>query len=186
MLPIILAIQDEDDRNYVAEIFNTYEKKLYLIAYDYLHNREDSEDCVQEVMIAVIDKLEKFRTMNLKMQKVYLETTCRRKACDVYRHNKKVRTNEVALYNYPDEKPIDIVDEEAFVDKIVISAENIELLRTLIKNLDHKYKDIFYYKYAMQMSSEEIAEICGISVENVNVRYHRARKILAKRWEDME
>lgn len=48
MMAIIMAIEDDDDREFVEKIFDRYEKNMYFTAYDILRNRADAEDCVQE------------------------------------------------------------------------------------------------------------------------------------------
>ena len=51
MMAIIMAIEDDDDREFVEKIFDRYEKNMYFTAYDILRNRADAEDCVQEMCI---------------------------------------------------------------------------------------------------------------------------------------
>ena len=63
MLPIILAINNEDDRAYVEKIYNQYGKKIYKIAFKILNNTEDAEDCVHDVVKIIIDNLEMFQAL---------------------------------------------------------------------------------------------------------------------------
>lgn len=61
MLAIIMAIEDEDDRSFVETIFNKYAEKMYLEAVNILHNHADAEDCVQDTIVKIIDKLDRFK-----------------------------------------------------------------------------------------------------------------------------
>ena len=49
MLPIIAAINDESDRDFVEDIYNKYGKKMYLVAFGVLKKKVDAEDCVHEI-----------------------------------------------------------------------------------------------------------------------------------------
>lgn len=61
MMAIIMAIEDDDDREFVEKIFDRYEKNMYFTAYDILRNRADAEDCVQDTFVKIIDKLDCFK-----------------------------------------------------------------------------------------------------------------------------
>ena len=56
ILPIILAIENEVDRTFVASIYTQYEKKMYATAYEILQNHYDAEDTVHDVIVKIIDK----------------------------------------------------------------------------------------------------------------------------------
>lgn len=62
MLPIILAISDEGDRNFVGDIYSRYGKQMYIIAFDILKKKENAEDCVHDVIKIIINNIERFRS----------------------------------------------------------------------------------------------------------------------------
>ena len=96
MLGIILAIRDEDDRSYMEEFYLKYGKKMYLIADEILHHREDAEDCVIEVVQVIINKLEIYRTLAEEQQIKFLVKACRNIA--ISRYNQKKRQNRRSLF----------------------------------------------------------------------------------------
>ena len=61
MLAIIMSIENSSDRAFVEDIYHLYSEKMYLIAYDILKNHHDAEDCVQETVVKIIDKIERFK-----------------------------------------------------------------------------------------------------------------------------
>ena len=61
MLPVILEIRDEEDRSFVEQVYEQNKHKLYLIAYDILENHHDAEDCVNDVIVAIIDHLQRYQ-----------------------------------------------------------------------------------------------------------------------------
>ncbi|MBC7076539.1 MAG: sigma-70 family RNA polymerase sigma factor, partial [Syntrophomonadaceae bacterium] len=57
-----------------------------------------------------------------------------------------------------------------------------------VKELPDNYKIVIILRYQMDLDNQEIADILGITKENVEVRVHRARKalrkILLRKWEE--
>lgn len=184
MLPIILSIADDDDRAFVEKIYDKYEKKLYLISMDILHDHYDAQDCVHDTITSVIERIEKFK---LAQGTGYLdnlmEKACHNCAISIYRVKSRKNKHEQSLvkYNCDEEiyEDIDIPDYASAVDKIYISEENCEILHDLINKLDNRYRDVVLLK-SLGFDNKNIAEIMKISEELVRKRYSRAKK---KLWE---
>ena len=98
MLPIILAINDEQERSFVEDIYLKYRKKLYKNAFEILRNQEDSEDCLHDVIWKVIENLELFQTLDEESLIKLLIVCVRNTAINIYRKNKK-RKLLVEKYN---------------------------------------------------------------------------------------
>ena len=85
-----------------------------------------------------------------------------------------ISDNDSELYGI-----VDIPDDSALVDKIVISEHNYNLLKEIIGKLDPKYRDIITLR-SMGFSNGQIANLIGISIELVRKRLSRARKEIIK------
>ena len=188
MLPIILAINNEDDRAYVEKIYNQYGKKIYKIAFKILNNTEDAEDCVHDVVKIIIDNLEMFQALEGEQLIKLLVTCSRNAALNIYRKNKIKHINEGKHKPYTDdetdEKDLDIEsvsDDGMFVDLIVINEESRKRISEIIEELDPIYKDVLYLRYQYSMKNQDIAKMLKISENVVKVRYHRAKKILLRK-----
>lgn len=180
MLAIIMSIENSSDRAFVEDIYHLYSEKMYLIAYDILKNHHDAEDCVQETILKIIDKIERFKEAQHKNYlKKLIVIACRNIAINRYNQNKKKSQAEFSTSLYDNELEMaDIPDVEANVEKIVLSESNYEYIKQLIDKLDPIYRDVIILK-SMQFSNEEIAYMMNISVDLVRKRYSRARsKIL--------
>ena len=180
MLAIIMSIENNSDRVFVEEIYNLYSEKMYLIAYDILKNHHDAEDCVQETIVKIIDKIERFKqAQHQNYLKKLIVIACRNVAINKYNENKRKSSKEFSTTVH-DEKfeTADIPDLNENVEKIVLSESNYEYIKQLIDKLDPIYRDVIILK-SMQFSNEEIAYMMSISVDLVRKRYSRARsKIL--------
>ena len=178
MLPIILAIRDEDDQNFVSIVFDKYSNQLTAIAEKYLSNTVDVEDCIQNVFVILIKRLQEYQMWDEKHQFNFLAKCCRCIAVNKYKNNQKRLENEIGL-NYPNnDKDFDIIDEDSLIEKIVISNENLKKIRDLIEDMDPTYGDILYLKGFLGMKNVDIAKTLDLSVDVVNTRLTRARKIL--------
>ena len=180
MLAIIMSIENNNDRAFVEDIYNLYSEKMYLIAYDILKNHHDAEDCVQETIVKIIDKIDRFKqAQHANYLKKLIVIACRNVAINKYNANKKKNQAEFSTSIYEEKfETVDIPDLEANVEKIVLSESNYAYIKQLIDKLDPIYRDVIILK-SMQFSNEEIAYMMGISLDLVRKRYSRARsKIL--------
>lgn len=184
MLPIILNISDDDDRIIVDKIYTKYEKKLYLISMQYLHNHHNAQDCVHETVKIIIENLDKFKTAQDDgyIEKL-LKVACRNCALNALRERKRRNDHEQSLtrYNYGDDEyeETDIPDYDSSVDKIYISEQNCDYLHELINKLDDKYRDVILLK-CLGFNFKGIASTMNISEELARQRYSRAKKQLLK------
>lgn len=191
MLPIILAINNENDRRFVEDIYIKYRKKIYCVAFNILKKEDMAEECVHDVINIVINNLERFKLSD-KNHFINLLVKCTRNAAiNIYNREKKRRSFEVSMYinlNSHDfdeeETEIEIADDAENFDDILITEENKKRLSELISELDVIYQDVLYLRYQMWMSNSEMAKLLGVSENVVKVRLHRAKAILLKTRRD--
>ena len=184
MLPIILAIENDEDRGFVENIYLKYSKKLYLVAKKILNNHEDAEDSVNDTIAIVIDNLERFKTDDEDYLIKLLVICCRNAAIAIYRKNKRRAGQTVSLTSADadDERSdFDIHDQNDDLDKLVLDAERCELMRKLIDQLDFKYRDIIMLKYYYMMPNDKIAQVMQITESLVRMRMTRAKRILLEK-----
>lgn len=186
MLAIIMSIEDSNDRAFVEDIYSLYSEKMYLIAYDILKNHHDAEDCVQETIVKIIDKIERFKeAKHQNYLKKLIVIACRNIAINKYNENKRKKRSQFSTTLYDDKNEIvDIPDMAENVEKIVLSECNYAYIKQLIDKLDPIYRDVMVLK-SMQFSNEEIAYMMNISIELVRKRYSRARVKILEMGGDM-
>lgn len=185
MLPIILAINDEDDRIFVEDVYNQYGKKIYKVAFNILKNEYDANDCFHDVIKIIIDNLERFRSANQEYLVNLLVKCTRNAAINKYNREKRRRFVEVSMYvkssDFDEEDTeMEFTDDQGQYDDILINEENRKRLSELISELEVIYQDVLYLRYQMWMTYSEIAKLLSITESTVKVRLYRARKILLK------
>lgn len=177
MLPIILAIRDENDRDFVESIYLKYGKQLVYEAKKKIHNEIDVEDCVQDVFVVLIDKLQEFQNMTVLHQRNFLRKCCRTIATNKYNRNKSRFERELLILDDADAF-FDAVDDSQNVLNDIIERENLEKLIELIENMNPLYGDVLYFRYFLGYDLMQIAKILGISYDLVKMRVSRAKKLL--------
>ncbi len=150
-----------------------YEKKIFSAAFYYTKNKADAEDITQEVFWKVFTQLSKFdeeRKFFTWIYMIFLNTLN-----TFFKKNKRHKKIEL---------------NEDFIDSIVInpsfeidSVEKINLLRAMEK-LDELEQTIFLLRYNHGFSIKEVAEILGLTEENVKVRIFRGKEKLLNLLEE--
>ena len=65
MIPmIIMAIEDEDDRSFMANLYVDYQRLMYKVIISYTTNKWDADDIFQSTLPKLIDKLADLRRMS--------------------------------------------------------------------------------------------------------------------------
>ena len=180
MLPIILLIRDEDDRNFVEEVYSRYKERLISKAKVYLDNEPDVEDCVQDVVVILIDYADQCCEWQEDHIKNFLMKCTRCMAINKYKENVRRRSNEMSVSEFEDEGDIDIPDNDECIEQYVISEENVRRIAQMIEDMDPLYGDILYLRSFLGMRNTEIAKMLNIPVNTVNQRVARAKKMLEK------
>ncbi len=162
-------------------IFEKYYKLIYEVAYKVLNNREDAEDTVDNVMINVIKNVERFMGVSRNDIQAQLVIYSRNAAINLYNRNKK-KGNLIDSITYIDDdnnlSEIDIPDESATLDDIILSKETAEIIAGYLEKLPREYKDIIELVYGMGYTNVEAARVLGITPNAAGLRLFRAKKKL--------
>lgn len=127
MLPIISAISNEGDRNFVGDIYNRYGKQMYIIAFDILKKKEDDEECAHDVFVKIIDKLDRLKNAHQddNLMKL-LVIAFRNTALDRYEKNKRLASSQFSRTAFDvdgESSTIDIPDFASNVERVVMNSK---------------------------------------------------------------
>ena len=181
MLPIILAIRDENDRNYVANVYEKYKGKLFIKAMRILNNEADACDCVEDVFRNLIENLQDYQTWDAKHQRCFLSVCCRNIAINQYNKNKRRLENEISTTEPDTRAEIDIEDVESDIKTILLREETSNFIVRCIEEMPSQNRDLLLSKYYLGMKNIEIAKMMDLPINTVNVRIMRAKANLKER-----
>ncbi len=172
---ILLAIETEEEKDAVEQIFDLYFSRMVSKADGILHNEEDAHDVAMDVIKKIAEKPSEFLEYNSPDVIYKIICMTKNEAIDIYRRNKR-RNEHIAdtdeLESYIDEKSC---------EDFIVNEETKNLLKESIKELDERSQTIIMMHYARRMKAHEIAEELGIEASYVNVLMCRARKVLKEK-----
>ena len=160
-------VETEEEKSLVEKLYNTYEQKMYFVAYSVLQNVQDAEDAVHEAFIRIIKNVSAYDFDFSDKTQALVCTIVRRIALDKCTKNVKRQEKEVPF----DEKS----DTLAFPD--TSAAEYGELVQ-IIGRLPFEEKETLILRYVIGYTAEQTAKLLGVSVETVYKRRKRAIEIL--------
>jgi len=171
------------DSEAFGELVVRHESKVYGLCLKMLGSPEDAEDCLQEVFIKAFEALPKFR------QEARFSTWLYRIAYNAC----LMRIRKRKLDTVPLDKPVQI-GEEAMQREIAdwttdprADVMNEELNEVLLKHINELHPDnriVFVLRDIHGLSTDDTANVLGLSVPAVKSRLHRARLFLRERLSD--
>ena len=90
MIPFcILAIENDDDREFMAELFLRYQRLLYNEIYEILNNPWNTEDILRATLVKLIDKIPELRKKEETKLVSYMVVAARNNTYNFLRAQKK-------------------------------------------------------------------------------------------------
>ena len=161
-----------------TEFLNTMmplKDKLFRFALRMMKNREDAEDCVQEVYIKLWQKKEYLQ--DKKNPGAYAMTVTKNHCIDKLRskHNKSTVSlnDDIKLVNNTD--PGDLTDFKTMK----------EFVKEIIAQLPERQKMIIHLRDIELYTNDEIAEITGFNKNVIKVNLSRARKTVRDKLKEI-
>ena len=162
MLPVfIMAIENDDDRTFVAELYARCQPAMQRRALSILKNESDAEEAVHEAILRVIRHLEKVRMIPRDEVLYYLVTVTETASIDLYR--KRQRESRATIGN-----------ENGWAT--MLRLEQRELLERCLAHLPQREIDLLNYYYILELPYKEIARLTGLTAENARMIVCRAKK----------
>ncbi len=171
---IISLFQSRDERA-VSAVSGKYGSICTGIAFNILRNRQDAEECVNDVYLKVWDSIPPERPSSLS---AFIGKITRNTAIDRYRrdNSEKRGGGEVPLVL---DELAECVSSGSNVEK---TAEHHDLLSAINRFLDGLPADrriAFVMRYCLCEDIKSIARRLGVTQNNVSVNLNRTRKSLA-------
>ena len=170
MIPFcILAIENDDDREFMAELFLRYQRLLYNEIYEILNNPWNTEDILQATLVKLIDKILELRKKEETKLVSYMVVAARNNTYNFLRAQKK--SAQVSFEEYSGQENSASADRQ--IESGMIAKE--EMVRRW-SQLDERSKHLLEGKYILGKSDEALAEELSINPASVRMALTRARQ----------
>lgn len=164
-----------------SELVRRYERRVYRTARHIVQNDEDAEDVLQEAMLKAFEHLDSFQG-NSKFY-TWLVRIAVNESLMKLRKRKSDRTVSLDESIETDEEPIvrEIAVWDDNPEQRYSQTELREILDRAIESLKPIFRTVFILRDIEELSTEETAEVLGLSIAAVKSRLLRARLQLRER-----
>ena len=145
----------EGDEEALRQLYRTYKDLVFGLILSILNNRQEAEDCLQEVFTQIWEKAEKFNSDRGKPYS-FIVTLARNKAID--RTRSKVYKNQERQDYVIDDFTMVPVNADDSPLKHTELTDRANRLRNALKQLPEKERKVLYIAYFEGLSQSEIAE----------------------------
>ena len=159
------------------QIYSTYFKPVYLYVMQLSGSEHIAEEITSETFFKAINSIDSFRG-DCDMR-VWLCQIAKNTYFSYLKKNKKVLSiDESDLQN--------VADPDACIDVQIGEQEEARLIRKILHDMSDPYKEVFMWRVFGELSFKEIADLYGKTDNWACVTYHRARKMIQNRLEEIE
>jgi RNA polymerase sigma-70 factor, ECF subfamily len=156
------------------ELVNRYEGRIFRLTMNITQNREDAQDAAQDAFLKSFKNLDRFQgdsrfyTWLVRIAVNEALMRLRKRRPNVVSLDEPVETEDDLI-------PHDVQDWDPTPEQRYEQTEMNSILNEAIGKLDPIFRTVFQLRDVEQMSTEETAELLGISVPAVKSRLLRAR-----------
>ncbi len=150
--------------------------QLFRLALRITLSREEAEDIVQDTMIKVWDK--RYEWSNIDSIEAYSLRICRNLSLD----RLKKRDNQNDSF---EEEQLDTVHTFTPQDRL-IDQDRLRVVKEIVDSLPEKQRSCMQLRDFEGKQYKEIADILGITEEQVKVNIFRARQVVKQRFQKIE
>ena len=174
---LISRFQDGDVYAF-EQIVHRYKDPLVNFIYNYLGNRIDAEDVIQETFLRVFKNKHLYR--NIAKFSTWIYTIASNLAKTELRRRRRRRILSLSQMGYED-KDYDVPDTLGSPERIVGGEMKGQMIRKEIEALPIKFREVVVLRDIQEFSYEEISKILNIPIGTVKSRVNRGRLRLQKK-----
>jgi RNA polymerase sigma-70 factor, ECF subfamily len=172
--PALVAAAKAGDVSAFETLVGRYERKIFRLTQNITQNREDAEDSMQEAFLKAFEHLQEFQG-NSRFYTWLVRIAVNQALMKL----RKRRPNQVSLdediQSGEETIPRDVEDWGPSPEDRYEQRELGGILQGVIAELDPSFRIVFQLRDIEELSTEETAEVLGLSVPAVKSRLLRAR-----------
>ena len=174
MLAACMAMIDEpNDKEKFAEIYNTYKDMMFRIAMSVLHNEVLADETVQDCLLKIAMRIDRMPDPGTNKINALIIIMVRNRSLNNLKSEHYDKTEQIS--------GTETISEDILSS--IISDIGYKRLVEEISSLDDIYRDILTLRFLYDYSTPEICSLLDIPKGTVETRIYRGRRILKERLE---
>lgn len=174
---LVARFKSSDPTRALADLFEVYADPIYRLAVQLLGDPSAAEDVVQETFVSALTHRESFEGRSKISSWLY------RIAYNAALGRLRARHEEPLPEDKPDDEaptplPRSLVEWNMTPEQMLADGEAADQMEKAIQALPLKYRLVFFLRDMEGQSTEQTAEVLGLTETTVKVRLHRARMAL--------
>jgi RNA polymerase sigma-70 factor (ECF subfamily) len=168
----------------MEEFYNLYRHRLYSLVLEQVGRDEAlAEDLVQEVFLAALGSLDKFRGDSQLY--TWLRSIALHKIKDFYRRQAREPKPEKSSPDFDAMKQLEQIGDNKPATSTAMESEELQQsVHQALVNLPQDYQEVLVLKYLKDMPVLAISQVMGRSPKSVEGLLSRARKAMRDKLED--
>jgi len=163
----ILRMEDEDDRQFVADLYQNFKLNMYYTARKIVKDPHTAEDIVQESCIAIINNLEKIKAVEICRRRAYIVSIVKNISINyIVKRDRQSKYSFIADDEILSQQP----DLDSNIEDYLIRNCEIAIIKSALLKLSDKDRTILRMKYFDDLRDVDIANYLNIKANSV--RYY--------------
>ena len=158
------------------QIYNTFFKAVYRYIWQLSGNEHIAEEITGETFFKAMKSINNFR--GECDMRVWLCQIAKNTYFSYLKKNGKIESIDEAKFQ-------NIANPNDFIDEQVNTQEEAAQLRKILHSISEPYKEVFMWRVFGELSFNEIGDLYGKTDNWACVTYHRARKMIQSRLEEI-
>lgn len=159
------------------QIYSTYFKSVYLYAMQLCGNEHTAEEITSETFFKAIRAVDSFRG----------DCDIRVWLCQIAKNTYYSYLKKNSKVSHIDEANLqETADPDALVEVHFSEQAEAQQIRKILHEVSEPYKEVFMWRVFGELSFKEIGGLYGKTDNWACVTYHRARKMIQSRLEEIE
>ncbi|MGQ9525205.1 MAG: sigma-70 family RNA polymerase sigma factor [Armatimonadota bacterium] len=179
--------ENEDRGLSFEELVARYERRIYNLILRQVGDPEDAADLAQETFVKAFRAFGQFRgesSVFTWLCRIALNLCKNRfRQRDRMRSVAGVSIEEMAESEEPGQAPQEVPDWSQSPERLYEQRELADRVQEAIANLPREYREVVVLRDLQHLSYQEIAQVTGLTLENVKTRLHRGRLMLRRMLE---
>lgn len=181
VIAIIMAIKDENERNFIEELYIKHNKYMWKYAMYLTKNKDEADELLQISFEKIIRCIDAVKKINCCKMDSYMVSIVRNSY------------NTMMLKKYKEKESLEYIDSDELSDldayddyESVLERSSSSDILVALENMPDKYKMVLKLKYVYEFDDDQIAKTIGVQTNSVRMYKTRALRMLADRLKGSE